>query len=79
MKEVGVGRIAVLDRTGHTEISWDESDPASVDKAKAEFDALRKSGFLVYRKGVDGAPDEQAVAFDPKAGRYYATPPLVGG
>lgn len=74
-----MGSIAVVDRTGHTEVSWDEADPASVEKAKEEFQALRKSGFLVYRKGIDGAPDEQAVEFDPKAGRYYATPPLVGG
>jgi|SRR6185437_16674172 len=41
--------IDFLDGSGHLSLTWDPQDQASVDKARAEFEALRDAGYSFFR------------------------------
>lgn len=76
----GYGLLSTLDRSGDTRVMWDRKNKAEVAAARAQFDALRKDGYLAYKaKGKDGHQGEQIREFDPKAERIILVRPLVGG
>ncbi len=41
--------MAVMDPSGDHRLTWDPLDPEDVSKARAEFDRLRKAGYLAFR------------------------------
>lgn len=71
----------VMDRTGHTTVTWDPAKPIEVEVAKSSFDKLIKEGYNAFR--VDeanvGNKGERLTTFDPKAGKIMMVPHLVGG
>lgn len=71
--------LSILDHTGDTRIEWDGDDPASVEIARASFDAALRKGHLAYRVGAGGRQGEQIREFDPAAERIVLSPQLVGG
>ena len=58
---------------------WNPGVQDEIDVAKKVFDKLKKKGYLAYKVGRGGEPDEVVHAFDPSAGALIMTPPLVGG
>lgn len=71
--------LAVMDHTGDTKTIWDPNVPAEVEAAKAQFDALKKKGYMAYRVSGDHGKGEMLKEFDPKAGKIIMSPPLAGG
>lgn len=68
----------VLDLTGHRTVTWDPNDEAAVADARAQFNALRREGYSIFRMVAVG---QHAVAeeagdeieeFEPDAGRMTA-------
>jgi hypothetical protein len=75
----------VMDSSGHTSVTWDPTDEASVNDARREFTRLTGEGYQAYRMEAVG---EHAVVenkgariteFDPEAGRLLLIPHRVGG
>jgi len=73
------GRCAVLDATGHTELTWDTRDQASVDAARKKFDDLLGRRYLAFKVNDDGTKGEQIRAFDPEIEDMILIPPMQGG
>lgn len=76
----------ILDRTGHTSITWDADDKVSVQDAKDKFEEMIGKGyraFAIETTEDDGITIEEKgrpiTAFDPKAGKVMMIPHLQGG
>lgn len=76
---IAVCEMLVMDRTGHSSITWNPDTPIEVETAKASFDSLVKQGYRAFR--VEGNDNQGArlETFDPKAGKIMMVPHLVGG
>ena len=44
--------MAVMDTSGDFRLTWDPLDQKDVDKARAEFNRLRKVGYLMFRRNI---------------------------
>lgn len=79
MLDMVTGSMLIMDRTGHTTVTWDPTKPVEVEVAKATFDRLVKEGYNAFK--VEGADNqgERMRTFDPKAGKIMMVPHLVGG
>lgn len=80
------GTMNVLDPTGHTTVTWDPDNAASVRDARDQFVELLARGFHAFRLTVshEGAAvteekGEHVTTFDPRAGKYMMVPQLRGG
>jgi hypothetical protein len=87
--------LEVLNADGHLTLNWDPDNPDEVQKAKAEFEALKAAGFAFFREdrevrrlGRSGAldvkageapPVAKAREFEPRAARTVAVRPMRGG
>lgn len=76
----------VLDRNGHTTVTWDPRDPASCNDARREFDRLTREGYSAFAMEVvseNGVvveeKGERISAFDPETGKVMMVPQLRGG
>lgn len=76
----------VMDRNGHTTVTWDPRDPASCTDAKVEFDRLIREGYQAFQMNVvseNGVVVEEkgtrVTEFDPQAGKLMMVPHLRGG
>ncbi len=78
--------MVIMDRTGHSTMTWNPNDAGSVRDARNEFARLLRDGYQAFRMNVvmeNGVVVEQkgdrATTFDPTVGKYLMTPQLVGG
>jgi len=69
----------VMDRTGHTTVTWDSDKPFEVDLARTAFDKAIKEGYSAFRVEAADQRGERMNKFDPKAGKIMMVPHLVGG
>jgi hypothetical protein len=74
-----IGTMSVMDRTGHSEVTWDPSKPIEVRTARQAFDSLVREGYNAFSIDEDGERGERIREFDPKAGKIMMVPQLVGG
>jgi hypothetical protein len=74
-----IGKMQIMDQTGHSEVTWDPTKPVEVQVAKESFDSLTKKGYSAFRVNEDGGRSERMREFDPKAGKIMMVPQLVGG
>lgn len=74
-----MGELAVMNSTGDTKVIWDPHNADEVAAAKAQFDALRKKGFIAYTVNKKGDKGEIIREFDPNAEKIILSPPLAGG
>ncbi len=80
-----MGSLEVLGASGDVTVSWDPADPASVERARAEYDRLRAAGYLMFtvRRRADafdpaaGALDVELTAGPPETPASSPTPPLA--
>jgi hypothetical protein len=68
-----------LNATGDTRTTWDPENADEVAAAVAQFDDLKKKGFLAYSVKPGGEPDKLLRRFDPQAGKIIMKPPMAGG
>jgi len=80
------GTMHVMDPSGHTTVTWDPDNAASVRDARRQFDDLRRRGYQAFMMNSiheNGAVveerGERIDAFDPKAGKVMMVPQLRGG
>lgn len=78
-RTVLTGEMAILDATGDTKVIWDPHNPDEVAAAKAQFDTLKKKGFIAYTVNKKGDKGEVIREFDPNAEKIILSPPLAGG
>lgn len=71
-REARVGILTILNDHGDVKVEWDPDDRESTDKAKAEFDRLKKDGYRFY--SVEETRGKAVDKFDPKAGKLLAAP-----
>lgn len=76
----------VMDTTGHTTVTWNPEDAASVRDARTEFADLIRRGFSAFRMNVVSEngiiveeKGERISEFDPQAGKVMMVPHLRGG
>lgn len=81
-----LGVMEVMDRNGHTTVTWDPRDPASVRDAKREFDRLIKAGYRAFEMNLVSensvVVEEKGAGiteFPPQAGKVMMVPHLQGG
>jgi hypothetical protein len=76
----GTHQMICLDATGDSKITWDPERLVEVEAAKAQFDTLKRKGYVAYSvKGKEGAKGEIMHKFDPDAERVILAPPIAGG
>lgn len=73
-----MGELSILNRTGHAAVTWDESKPETVEKARQTYKEFLAQGFATFVVSPT-APSTQIRTFDPKAERIIAVGPYVGG
>ncbi len=78
-RPIRLGEMAILDGTGDTKVIWDAHNPDEVAAAKAQFDTLKKKGFIAYTVNKKGDKGEVIREFDPDAEKIILSPPLAGG
>lgn len=71
--------LCVMDRTGDTKTIWDPAKPDEVEAARAQFDALKKKGYIAYAVDEKGEKGRVISKFDPEAGKVIMSPAMAGG
>lgn len=76
----------IMDRNGHTTVTWDPRDPASVRDARTKFNEMIHEGYTAFAMNVvseNGVVVEEkgdrVTTFDPQAGKIMMVPQLRGG
>lgn len=75
----------IMDSSGHTSVTWNPEDEASVADARREFDRLIGQGYQAFRMEAVGQnavvenKGDRITAFDPEAGKVLMIPQRVGG
>lgn len=79
--EVGTQKsvLAVMDGSGDSKFMWDPKNEVEVAAAKAQFDALKKKGYIAFTVDKKGEKGEIIREFDPELEKIIMTPPLAGG
>lgn len=67
-----MGTISVLTNKGDETIEWDPAKPKSVEKAKKEYDKLKKDGYEFYE--VAESKGKRVTRFNKKLGKVIAAP-----
>lgn len=69
----------LMDRTGHTSITWDPGVESEIATARAAFDDARSRGMQAFHIGKGGRQGERMQTFDPQAEKMVLVPQLQGG
>jgi hypothetical protein len=76
----------VMNKSGHTTVTWNPEVPASIADARREFDRLRRAGYSGFRMEVvmeNGViveeKGERMDHFDETAGKVMMVPHRAGG
>jgi hypothetical protein len=69
----------IMDRTGHTSITWDPDKAVEVGVARDSFDKLIKEGYRAFKVEGHDNQGERMTTFDRNAGKIMMLPHLVGG
>lgn len=71
--------LAAMDGSGDSKFMWDPKSADEVAAAKAQFDALKKKGYIAFTVDKKGEKGELIREFDPELEKIIMTPPLAGG
>lgn len=76
----------IMDRTGHTTVTWNPDDAGSIKDAAKKFKEMIDQGYTAFAMDLvstNGVTVEQKgkriTSFDPAAGKIMMIPQLVGG
>ena len=73
-----MGVIRWMCSEGDTQVAWNETDAASLDRAREMIDRAFAEGRGVFRIGADGV-GERLRTFDPTAREIVVIPQIKGG
>jgi hypothetical protein len=73
------GEMLTMDRTGHTEITWNSDNADEVATARAVFREMRDKGYRAFRTGRRGERGARMDDFDPQAEAIMLVPHMQGG
>jgi hypothetical protein len=76
---VATGTLKVMDRTGHTKITWTRGNVEEVRIAHAMFDDMISKGHSAFRVSSGGGRGERITTFDPAAESIIMVAQLSGG
>lgn len=78
-REPFVGKMNIMDITGHTELKWHMDKLDEIDAVKKTFDRLAAQGYTAF--GSDKSTEAKHVIkeFDPTMGEVVMVPRIVGG
>ena len=81
-----IHQMEILNKEGHTTVTWNPEDAASVRDARREFNALKRQGYQGFRMNVVSengvVVEEQGQRidnFDETAGKVMMVPQRRGG
>jgi hypothetical protein len=74
-----MGIMEIMDRTGHTSITWDPDVSFEVKIAKEAFDKAIKEKYQAFEVDEDDEQGSRMTTFNPKAGKVMLIPQLQGG
>jgi len=78
-RKPGLHVLVILDHTGHTEVTYDPTDPVAVQEVRDQFDAIMEAQRPLVYTMVNGEQGSVITEFDPSAEEIYMSPQLVGG
>ena len=67
----------VMNKTGHTTVTWDRNNQAEIASALSSFESLTGQGYRAFR--MDGERGHRMDIFDPAAEKVVMVPQLRGG
>ena len=76
---VDIGTLKIMDRTGHTKITWTRGNDEEVRTARSMFEDMIGKGHSAFRVGSGGGRGERITAFDPAAESIIMVAQLSGG
>lgn len=71
--------LRVLDRTGHTDVTFDPDNEVEVAEVRAKFDRIIGHGYMAYAGEAGSKTMEQVRTFDPQVEETIITIPIAGG
>jgi hypothetical protein len=64
-----------MGQEGDTKYAWNPKNRAEVDAAREHFAKLKSQGFMLFKVKLGGRKGKEAPEFNPKDGKFLATPP----
>lgn len=74
-----MGIMEIMDRTGHTSLTWNKDVPLEVGIARTAFDKAVKEGYQAFNVDEDDERGSRMSTFDPAAEKVMLVPQLRGG
>ena len=70
-------RLKIIDRFGHTELSWDPDVVDETEAVRERFEQLMERNFVAF--DLSSSPGEVIGEFRPHASEILVTPGFAGG
>ncbi|HEX2530420.1 MAG TPA: hypothetical protein VHK70_03015 [Burkholderiaceae bacterium] len=74
-----IGRMNIMDRSGHKELTWDTAKLDEILAAKETFDNLMKQGYSAFGSPLKDGTKHLVREFDPAMEELVVVPKIVGG
>jgi hypothetical protein len=74
-----IGKMSIMDITGHTELKWDMEKLNEIEAAKATFDSLVAQGYTAFGSDTATQAKHAIKEFDPTLEEVVMVPRIVGG
>ena len=78
-RESFVGKMSIMDATGHTELKWDIEKLDELDAVKKTFDRLVGQGYTAFGSEKSTQAKHAIKEFDPTMEEVVMVPRIVGG
>lgn len=78
-REPLVGKMSIMDITGHTELKWNMEKLDELDTAKEIFDRLVAQGYTAFGSETSTEAKHAIKEFDPTMEEVVMVPRIVGG
>ena len=78
-RESVVGKMSIMDVTGHTELKWHTEKADELDTVKETFDRLVAQGYTAFGSEKSTEAKHVIKEFDPTMEEVVMVPRIVGG
>jgi hypothetical protein len=77
--ESQIGKLSIMDSTGHKELKWNTNSLDEILAAEKTFDSMVKKGYSAFAAQSRAEPKHLIRKFDPTMEETVLVPKLVGG
>ena len=74
-----MGKLSIMNRTGHTTVTWDTETEDAVSEAERIFNEHKAKGYAPFIVDGDGNTSGPIAKFDQDAPEILMVPNIVGG